>query len=412
VAVALAWVLLPAAARAAWTPAPWVTLAAGHENSRLHDPSLDRFVLPGGGLAGVTPGLRLAGRFGDRVRLDLSGQLALERFENGEQRSVMGGMLDAELRVLLGRSWLWRSTLAGNRYTDSAYESADRFGGGFESGFGIQRPGWSLELAAGLEGRRYDHLLAFDDAGRLDTYTETGRSLAVGGSARAGVIGLATARVVRHWNEARDSLYDAGSWLAQASVRTGLGARTFLTLSALGQRRDFVTRPAPEDDDSYWQVGVGVDHALTQRLRLTARYALARVTDPLGSDENLRRATIAATWGFGPVFGLGGGGELGLPPGGSAPALRESDARMFRCHAPGAREVSLVGDFNGWDPAAHPLRPGGDGWWQVEVRLPAGSHLYAYLVDGETVPPADAEALVDDGFGGRNGLVWVRPADR
>ncbi len=29
------------------------------------------------------------------------------------------------------------------------------------------------------------------------------------------------------------------------------------------------------------------------------------------------------------------------------------------------------------------------------------------VVDGVTVTPADAEATVDDGFGGRNGLIWV-----
>ena len=84
----------------------------------------------------------------------------------------------------------------------------------------------------------------------------------------------------------------------------------------------------------------------------------------------------------------------------------------FICNAPQAQSVSLVGDFNGWDPAAHPLRPVGDGWWQAEVRLPAGTHQYAYLVDGVAVTPADAEVTVDDGLGGKNGLVQVAPGGR
>ena len=35
----------------------------------------------------------------------------------------------------------------------------------------------------------------------------------------------------------------------------------------------------------------------------------------------------------------------------------------FVCNAPQAKTVSLVGDFNHWDPAAHPMKqmPGG-GW--------------------------------------------------
>lgn len=397
-----------APAHAAWSAYPWLTFSGGYENNRLHDPDLDRFLLPGEGLLGVMPGIRLGGRLGERVRLDLSGQLGYERFQNTSDRSVLGGAVDADLRVQVGGPWLWRSTLAGNRYTDSAYETANRTGGGLETGFGIARPGWSLELIGGGEGRRYDNLATSDDAGVLGTYTETGLSAGLGGSARVGAGGLFSARLVRQWTDARDSLYDADSWLTQASARTGIGFGTFLTLSALGQLRSFSSRPVPEDDDSYWQVGAGLDRAVTRTVRITARYAFARVTDPTGASENLHRATLAATWGLGVPSRIGGEPGLRLPADLVAPTLRENETRLFRCHAPGAREVSLVGDFNGWDPAAHPLEPDRDGWWQVEVRLLAGSHQYAYLVDGKTVAPADAEALVDDGFGGRNGLIWVQ----
>lgn len=37
---------------------------------------------------------------------------------------------------------------------------------------------------------------------------------------------------------------------------------------------------------------------------------------------------------------------------------------------PGAKAVSLIGDFNGWDHDSHPLEPGADGVW--ELRLPPG----------------------------------------
>ncbi len=400
-----------AVAHAAWSSYPWVTLSAGYENDRLHDPDLDRFVLPGGGLFGLTPGIRLGGRFGERVRLDLSGQLGCERFQNTVGRSVLGGAVDADLRVQVGRSWLWRSTLAGSRYSDSVYETANRVGGGLETGFGFVHPVWSLELVGGMDGRRYDDLVTGDDSGTLGTYTENGLNVGLAGSARAGTSALFLARVIRQRTDARDPLFDAGSWLAQASARTEMVSSTFLTLNVLAQLRKFSSRPASEDDDSYWQAGVGVDRAVTATMRITGRYAFARVSDPLGTSENLHRATVAVTWGLGPPLRVDGAPGLRLPGDPVAPPLRENEVRRFRCHAPGAREASLVGDFNGWDPARHPLQSGQDGWWQVEVRLAAGSYQYAYVVDGRTVAPTDAEATVDDGFGGKNGLIWVDSED-
>ncbi|MBG0826699.1 isoamylase early set domain-containing protein [Planomonospora sp. ID67723] len=45
--------------------------------------------------------------------------------------------------------------------------------------------------------------------------------------------------------------------------------------------------------------------------------------------------------------------------------------------------VSLVGDFNGWDPYAHPMQPKDDGIYQVTVTLPADRGIcFRYLADG------------------------------
>ncbi len=45
--------------------------------------------------------------------------------------------------------------------------------------------------------------------------------------------------------------------------------------------------------------------------------------------------------------------------------------------------VSVVGDFNNWDPFAHPLRRRANGTRTAVVRLPAGSRFhYRYLADG------------------------------
>ncbi|MET9463772.1 isoamylase early set domain-containing protein [Streptomyces sp. NPDC006544] len=46
--------------------------------------------------------------------------------------------------------------------------------------------------------------------------------------------------------------------------------------------------------------------------------------------------------------------------------------------------VSVVGDFNEWDPAAHPLKPRGDGTRAVSVALAASSaHSFRYLAAGD-----------------------------
>lgn len=44
--------------------------------------------------------------------------------------------------------------------------------------------------------------------------------------------------------------------------------------------------------------------------------------------------------------------------------------------------ASVVGEFNGWDPHAHPFRKRSNRTWSVTVTLPAGSrHEFRYLGD-------------------------------
>ncbi|MCX5409781.1 isoamylase early set domain-containing protein [Streptomyces sp. NBC_00335] len=46
--------------------------------------------------------------------------------------------------------------------------------------------------------------------------------------------------------------------------------------------------------------------------------------------------------------------------------------------------VSVVGDFNHWNPAAHPLQPCCDGTRAATVRLPRHSaHFFRYLAAGD-----------------------------
>ena len=82
-------------------------------------------------------------------------------------------------------------------------------------------------------------------------------------------------------------------------------------------------------------------------------------------------------------------GPAAPPPGQSA--RRTLHLVDFICRAPQAKSVSLVGDFNGWQPTAHPMTRMPDGGWVIRLELPHGHHQYVFLVDG--VPTLDPNAM-------------------
>ena len=63
----------------------------------------------------------------------------------------------------------------------------------------------------------------------------------------------------------------------------------------------------------------------------------------------------------------------------------------FICRAPQAKNVSLVGDFNDWQPTANPMTRMPDGGWVLRMELPHGHHQYQFLVDGQ--PTLDPNAM-------------------
>jgi hypothetical protein len=72
-----------------------------------------------------------------------------------------------------------------------------------------------------------------------------------------------------------------------------------------------------------------------------------------------------------------------------------------------AANVSVVGDFNGWDASATPMVKGSaNGEWSAKVPLLPGRHVYAYVVNGKqwVVDPL-APQIPDVGYGPANAVV-------
>jgi hypothetical protein len=80
----------------------------------------------------------------------------------------------------------------------------------------------------------------------------------------------------------------------------------------------------------------------------------------------------------------------------------------FALVAPHASRVSVVGDFNGWDPTATPMRRTRGRLWQAAVPVPVGRHVYAFVVDGDQwMPDPAAPISPEDEFGTRNSVLIV-----
>ena len=77
-------------------------------------------------------------------------------------------------------------------------------------------------------------------------------------------------------------------------------------------------------------------------------------------------------------------------------AKRNLHRVAFFCHAPSAKQVSLVGDFNNWEPDATPMVRQPDGRWMASLELGHGYHEYVFLVDGERVLDPNAAGRTRD----------------
>ena len=80
----------------------------------------------------------------------------------------------------------------------------------------------------------------------------------------------------------------------------------------------------------------------------------------------------------------------------------------FRFYHPLARQVFLIGDFNGWRQGELAMTRDASGYWRATVRLPMGDFRFRYCADGEWY--SDYAAFgVSPGQHGHDSIVRISP---
>lgn len=391
----------PASAQS-WTRLSWLSVSSGHESERLLESTSTPVAVPAEYYTGLQPGLMLTRRLGPRARLTMDAALSVERFY-GEWNSLLaGGAGNVELARRVGDRWRLRVAANSEYFSDSVDPAFNRFRVAGEAGLGVVgRRGW-IELTTGLQNRRFPNVHTVDQRGQALDFSELAGSIGVGGQLRPARWLELSALVNGQNTGARDPAYDNRAVRAQGSVRFLKLAPLRADATVVAQRRWYSGWT-----DTYDHQSAGLTCPLTAGVDVSLRYARVRYDNPFDDTDRSWRVSLVLTWWS---VGYSAMAAPVVPPPASVPPLHAGDKRLFRFLAPGAHDVALVGDFNGWNPVVDPMAPSENGWWQVWVSLPSGSHQYAYWVDGAMMTPPESLVTVDDGFGGRNGVVHVEPS--
>jgi 1,4-alpha-glucan branching enzyme len=80
---------------------------------------------------------------------------------------------------------------------------------------------------------------------------------------------------------------------------------------------------------------------------------------------------------------------------------------QFAFQAPAARQVSLAGDFNNWDPKAGPMHKGLDGVWHLSVALKPGRYEYRFFADEVWCDDPAAQQKAANSLGTENCVRFV-----
>ena len=93
--------------------------------------------------------------------------------------------------------------------------------------------------------------------------------------------------------------------------------------------------------------------------------------------------------------------------------MRENSSKQktkkiqFSLEAVEVKKVSLVGEFNNWNPDADPMQRDGNGNWTKAKMLSPGDIEYKIFVDGEWTQDPKNLRTCPNCFGTRNSVVKV-----
>lgn len=202
-----------------------------------------------------------------------------------------------------------------------------------------------------------------------------------------------------NWSETADdrALIERISAYVRAPEKVGedFAARAMERIRVIATESSQLTEPAPVQ--GWWTrpriltlsplVGLAMAASIGAVVAL-GTLAVARLTDANG-------AKVAANT------------TVSLP----APISRAVDTVhivRFVLMVPGAKNVSLVGDFNAWEKGATALeQTGREGVWAASVVVPPGRHEYAFIVDGNRWVADPAAPVKTDEYNVESSIVSV-----
>ena len=82
---------------------------------------------------------------------------------------------------------------------------------------------------------------------------------------------------------------------------------------------------------------------------------------------------------------------------------------IFSFNAPDAGKVSLVREFNNWNPATHPMKCDDNGLWTKTIMLAPGIYEYKFLADENWMIDTKNEHSRRNCYGSLNSLITVSP---
>ena len=143
-------------------------------------------------------------------------------------------------------------------------------------------------------------------------------------------------------------------------------------------------------------LGPGVDRRVLGALR-----ELPAPSPQRGLGQTLLIGGLAVAAGLGAVL------LVPTPP----PAPAGTTPVRFVFSSSDAARVSIVGDFNDWNPSGTPLRRAGAGEWSITLPLLPGRYRFSFLLDGRTwVSAPRLPSAPDPDFGAPTSVLTVEPS--